>query len=215
MKRGDGWGQVMILYGRDLSPFARRLAIFCALQGHEIERRALLVQGEDFETLKRMNPVGRIPVLELDDGTVLCDTYAIADWLDETSPAGTRMLPASGAARRDALQRLAVANGAAEKTVALVYDRNRRPERFHWKEWQERLAAQIQGGLKSMDSAVPETGWSGRDGPDAGDIAAAIAYQMVEITNAWVLEPGYARLAAFTDRAMAEIPAFAETKPSM
>ncbi|MEM6621287.1 MAG: glutathione S-transferase family protein [Pseudomonadota bacterium] len=205
----------MILFGRDLSPFARRLTIFCALQGHEIERRALLVVGEDFETLKSMNPVGRIPVLELDDGTQLSDTYAIGDWLDETSPNGRRMLPASGVERRAAFQRLALANGTAEKTVALVYERNRRPEEYHYMEWQQRLVSQIQGGLAALDAAVPASGWSGPDGADAGDVAAAIAYQMVEITNPWVLEPGYPQLAAFAERVSAEIPAFAETKPSL
>ncbi len=205
----------MILYGRDLSPFARRLAITCALQGRHVERQALMVVGEDFDKLKGMNPVGRIPVLELDDGTVLSDTYAIADWLDETSPNGRRMLPESGIERRDALQRLAIGNGTAEKTVSLVYERNRRPEQFHYMEWQQRVVGQIQGGLAAMDATVPESGFSTEDGPDAGDIAAAIAYQMVEITNPWVLEPGYPQLAAFTARSMAEIPAFAETKPSM
>lgn len=205
----------MILYGRDLSPFARRLAITCALQDRKVERKALLVVGEDFETLKKMNPVGRIPVLELDDGTQLSDTFAIGDWLDETSPNGKRMLPESGVARREALQRLAIANGTAEKTVALVYERNRRPEEFHYMEWQQRLVGQIQSGLAAMDASVPETGWSGPDGPDMGDVAAAIAFQMVQITNPWVLEPGYPRLAAFAERAMAEIPGFSDTKPSL
>ena len=204
----------MILYGRDLSPFARRIAIWCALQGRDLERQAILVTGDDFERLKGMNPVGRVPVLELDDAARLVETYAMGDWLDETSPNGWRGLPASGTARRDAYQRLAIASGTAEKGVALVYERNRRPEEYHWKEWQQRLVGQIQGGLAALDAAVPEQGWSGGDTPDAGDIAAVIAYQFVEVTNPWVLEPGYPRLKALVDRAM-ELPAFAETKPSM
>ena len=59
----------MILYGRNLSPFARRIAIWCALQGREIERRDILVTGDDFKRLATMNPVARVPVLELDDGS--------------------------------------------------------------------------------------------------------------------------------------------------
>lgn len=205
----------MILYGRDLSPFARRLAIFCALQDHPVERREILVQGEDFERLKTMNPVGRVPVLELEDGTQLIESYAIGDWLDETSPNGVRMLPAGGFGRRTAFQRLALASGTAEKAVALVYDKNRRPEEFHWHDWQRRLVGQIQGGLTGLDSAVPQEGWSGPSGPDAGDIAAVIAYQFVEATNPWVLEPGFQNLASFAGRAMTEVPAVAATKPSV
>ena len=198
----------MILYGRDLSPFARRAAIWCAMQGREIQREKLLVQGPDFERVKEMNPVARVPILATDDGVQLIEAHAICDWLDETSPNGWRGIPASGEARRDAWQRIAIATGTAEKAVNLVYERNRRPEEFHWKEWQQRLVGQIQGGLAAMDAAA------GDGEPDGPEFAAAIAYQFVEVTNPWVLEPGYARLAALTERAM-QIPAFAETKPSM
>jgi len=204
----------MILYGRLLSPFVRRVAVAARLQGHVIERRDLLVTGDDFARVRELNPIGRVPVLVLDDGTPLMETYAIMDWLDETSPNGVRMLPSSGVERRAAFQRLAHGQGTVEKAVALVYERNRRPDQFHWPEWQQRLVAQIQGGLQAMDGWVPEAGWSGPDGPDGGDIAAAIAYQFIETTNPWVLEPTYGRLKAFTARAMAEMPGFADSKPS-
>lgn len=204
----------MILYGRMLSPFARRLAVAAGLQEHRIERRDLMVTGDDFAKVRAMNPVGRIPVLELEDGTRLIDGFAIQDWLDETSPNGVRMLPAAGVARRDALQRLAVGAGTAEKAVALVYERNRRPDEFHWAEWQQRLVAQIQGGLNALDHAMPAEGWSGETTADAGDLAAAIAFQFIQMTNPWVLEPGYKSLAAFTDRMMTDLPGFADTKPS-
>ena len=111
----------MILYGRDLSPFARRVAIWCGMQERAVQREAILVQGEDFERLKGMNPVGRVPVLALDDGTHLAEAHAICDWLDETSPNGWRGLPAAGDARRDAWQRMAVAcraDGGSEHFIA-------------------------------------------------------------------------------------------------
>lgn len=204
----------MILYGRDLSPFARRLALFCAMQERAVDRQPILVQGEDFERLKTMNPVGRVPVLALDDGSMMTESYAIGDWLDETSPNGWRGLPASGDGRRTAYQRLAVASGTAEKAVALVYEKNRRPEEVQWPDWQDRLTGQIRGGLHGIEAHLPD-GWSGGDTPDAGDLAAVVAYQFCEATNPWLLEPGFAKLAAFTEKAMAEIPAVAATKPSL
>src|SRR5690606_10854886 len=182
--------------------FVRRIAVWCALQGRDVERRPITVAGEDFATVKSLNPVARVPVLELDDGTRLIDSFAMGDWLDETTPNGVRLVPASGLARRDALQRLAVAAGTAEKAVALVYERNRRPEQFHWKEWQQRVVGQVQGGLAALDAAAPAEGWSGDGGPDAGDVAGVIAWQFVEASNPWVLEPRYPRLAALVGRAM-------------
>lgn len=203
----------MILYGRNLSPFARRVAIWCALQGREVERREITVAGADFEELKAHNPVARVPILILDDGTHLIETFAICDWLDETAPEGRRLVPGSGPARMECLHRLAVANSTAEKAVAMVYERNRRPEQFHWRDWQARVAGQVQGGLAELDRTVPEQGWSGANGPDGGDIAAAIVYQFVEVTNPWLLEPGYPRLKALVGRAMKLAP-FAATVPA-
>ena len=206
--------QLMILYGRNLSPFTRRVAIWCALQGRRIERREISVVGADFDEIKAHNPVVRVPVLILDDGTHLIETFAICDYLDETAPNGTRLVPESGAARMECLRRVAMANSTSEKSVAMVYERNRRPEEFHWREWQARVAGQVQGGLAELDQVVPAEGWSGESGPDGGDIAAILAYQFVEVTNPWLLEPGYPRLAALAERGM-EIEAIAATRPVM
>jgi glutathione S-transferase len=156
--------------------------------------------------------VARVPILVLDDGTRLIESFAICDYLDETAPNGTRLVPERGAARMGCLQRLAVGQSTAEKAVAMVYERNRRPEELHWRDWQARVAGQVQGGLGELDRAAPGEGWSGESGPDGGDIAAIIAYQFVETTNPWLLEPGYPRLAALVERGM-EIEAIAATKP--
>ena len=204
----------MILYGRNLSPYVRRVAIWCALQGRKLDRREITVAGADFDEIKAHNPVGRVPVLVLDDGTNLIESFAICDYLDETAPNGARLIPESGPGRMDCLQRLALATSTSEKAVAMVYERNRRPEEFHWREWQQRVAGQVQGGLAALDAAVPEAGWSGGEGPDGGDIAAICAYQFVEATNPWLLEPGYPRLRALVERGMA-LDVVAATKPAM
>jgi glutathione S-transferase len=195
-----------------LSPFVRRVAAQAALQGHVVERRDIMVQGPDFERLRTMNPVGRVPVLVLDDGTPLVESWAICDWLDETAPSARRLLPASGEARRETAQRLAIASGVAEKAVALVYERNRRPEEFHWMDWQQRLVAQIQGGLAVLEASVPASGWFGGEDMDISDVATVAARDFVEITNPWVLAGGYPNLAAFAQRAN-QMPVIGATRP--
>ncbi|HKK34889.1 MAG TPA: glutathione S-transferase family protein [Paracoccaceae bacterium] len=202
----------LILYGRSLSPFARRIAIWCALQDREVERRKILVTGEDFETLKGLNPVGRVPVLETEDGAHLIETAAIIDWLEDTAPEGKRVLPATGAARRDAMQEMAFGNSVVEKGVALVYEKNRRPEEFQWPEWRARLEGQIAGGLAAIEAHAPADGWLGGEGPGAGDVAFVIAHDFLAATNPYLLEAGYPKLKALAARADA-LPAFAESRP--
>lgn len=204
----------MILYGRDLSPFARRVAIWCALQGRELERRKLTVGGPDFEALKEINPVGRVPILIPEDGEPLIETAAIIDWLEDTAPEGKRLVPAAGAPRRAVMQAMAYGNSTVEKGVALVYEKNRRPEQYQWSDWRERLEGQISGGLSWLDARAPEQGWLGGEAPNGADVCFVIAHDFLRATNPYLLEGLYPRLSAFAERADAH-PAFSETRPEV
>ena len=76
--------------------------------------------------MRAYNPVGRVPALVLEDGEVLVDSAAILDHLDEVAGPERALMPASGKARRDALQRIVLATGINDKAVAIVYEgRNR------------------------------------------------------------------------------------------
>lgn len=205
----------MILYGRDMSPFARRVAIWCSLQGRQIERRQLLVAGPEWEQVKAVNPLGRVPALVLDDGEVLVETTAIIDYLEESAPEDRRLIPASGAARRTVLQDIAYANSTGEKIVALVYDKVRRPEEFHYPAWIERLESQIVAGLRAMEGRVPVSGWmSGTDAPGGGDIATVVSAEMARLVFPGI-DPGPL---PHLDRLIADaeaIPCFVETRPTV
>ena len=202
----------MILYGRNLSPFTRRVAIWCALQGREVERRQVMVTGPEWETLKGVTPVGRVPALVLDDGTVLVESSAIIDWLEDSAPEGKRLLPETGLARRDMLQLIGRGTSISEKGVNLVYERTWRPEEFHWKDYHARIESQITAGLAELEAMAPATGWFGGDAPDAADISIVIALQFMQTAHPQLLGDAYPRLLTLSDAADA-IPAFAETRP--
>lgn len=202
----------MILYGRDLSPFTRRVAIWCELMGHPLERRQIMVSGPDYETLKGVNPLGRVPALVLDDGSVLLDSGAMVDWLEDTAPDGNRLIPATGDARRAMLQNIARAQLTAEKGVSLVYERVRRPEEFHWGDWIARVEGQITAGLTEMEAHAPESGWhSGAETPQGDDINVVIAYEFVASQHPQLTNGGYPKLARLSE-ASGQIPAFAKTR---
>ena len=42
-----------------------------------------------------LNPVGRVPTLELDDGTILTESKLILDYIDALNP-GPKLLPRDG-----------------------------------------------------------------------------------------------------------------------
>ena len=203
----------MILYGRMLSPFVRRVATWCRLQGRAYESRPLMVNGPDFEDLKKVNPLGRVPALVDETGYLMVETHAIVDWLEDTAPEALRLIPATGDARRDVLQRMSYAHNTVEKGVALVYDKNRRPAELHWNDWISRLEGQISAGLGEVEARCPAEGWIGGDRPNGADVTFVIAHDFIMATNPYLVEGKFPRLAALAAMA-ADVEAFKATAPA-
>ena len=188
----------MILYGRYLSPYVRRVALWLHLQGRSFEHRSIQVSGADFERLRLYNPLGRVPALALDDGEILIETGSIIDWLEDSAP-DRRLLPVAGPERRRAMRIIGFANGLAEKAVALVYDRQRRPVQYHWPDWQERLEVQITAALDWLDAHMPDEGFIGGDEPMGVDAAVIASFDF-----GWHMHPQlirHPRLEALSGRA--------------
>ena len=78
----------MILH--DLTPgmHPRRVRIFLAEKGVRIDRREVDAASHENATpafLER-NPLGKLPVLELDDGSTICESLAICRYLEALHP---------------------------------------------------------------------------------------------------------------------------------
>lgn len=78
----------MKLYTTSQSPNGRRLNIFIAEKGMEIEKQEVdLAGGENLsDDFRAKNPFGRVPVLELDDGTCIAESVAISRYLESLTP---------------------------------------------------------------------------------------------------------------------------------
>jgi len=68
------------------APNARRVRIFLAEKGIEIEREHRDLGTLRSEEFTRLNPYQRVPILVLDDGTVIAETVAICRYLEELQP---------------------------------------------------------------------------------------------------------------------------------
>ena len=98
-----GKGETMKLYGYWRSTSAYRVRIALALKGITAEQAFVhLVRGEQkAEGYRELNPQGRVPTLVLDDGTVLTQSPAIVEYLEEVFPTPP-LLPADPVARAKA-----------------------------------------------------------------------------------------------------------------
>jgi len=80
--------RAMRLYEAKMAPYPRRVKIYLAEKGVELERVEVDLHGRENRSAAFLNknPSGKIPVLELDDGAFLPESAAIMEYLEEIYP---------------------------------------------------------------------------------------------------------------------------------
>lgn len=183
----------MILVGQYDSPYVRRVAISLLALGVPFERDTRSVFG-DFDSMRKTNPLGRIPSLILDDGETLIDSAAILDHIDETVGPARALCPTLGAERRDALQRIALACGVIDKIGGgRNYELMIRPSQYRWPVWLDRVTTQGMGALAALNT-LP---WSSEKTLDQAQITTGCAVDYVAVTAPDLMPKG--RYAALDD----------------
>jgi glutathione S-transferase len=199
----------MVLVGQYDSPYVRRVAISLRVLGFEYAHDTRSVFA-DFDAMRAVNPLGRIPALILDDGEVLIDSAAILDWLDQSVGPERALVPVAGAERRRALRIIALATGAIDKVGAAAYERLLRPAALRWPEWIMRCRTQGVGAIAAL-AAEP---WPQRARLEQAEITTACTIRYVRIADPELLPPGrFPTLDALSTRCEA-LPAFQATWPA-
>jgi glutathione S-transferase len=160
------------IYYAAASPFARK----CLVAAHELglHERIELVPAAAHPVNRDMavvahNPLGKIPTLITDDGTVLYDSRVICEYLD--AQGDTRLVPREGPARWHVLVDQSLADGVMDAAVLARYEAVVRPEPLRWNDWTTGQLAKVGSGLDALEARA--TGFGGR--VDLGTIAFACA----------------------------------------
>lgn len=204
----------MILIGRYLSPYTRRVGVSLHLLGLPFERRPLNA-WQNLDEVRKVNPTGRVPALVLDDGEVVFESSAILDHLDQTVGPDRALLAPGGADRRAQLRAVSVGLGVMDKAAATRYERVMRPAEKVHQPWIDHNVGQIHSGLRWLEAQAQAQG-SGRDRPsDQAAITAVVAYDFLAVALPGDVDlSAYAALAALSAEA-ATRPAFQQTRPEI
>jgi glutathione S-transferase len=201
----------MILRFSPSSPFVRKVRIGAALLGLDDEitlERADTTDPND--SLRKINPLGKIPVLILDDGSAVYDSRVILDYLDERAGGG-KIVPRQGPQRLAALRLQALCDGILDASILTVYESRFRKPEMHEAKWLELQAGKVSRALAVLEAAPPalDAGL-----PNVGQItlACALGYRDFRFGEGW--RSGHPRLVAWLDSFAARVPAFAATKPA-
>ena len=185
------------LYDNHLSGNGYKPRLLLACLGMTYERIELdILKGETrtSEFLAK-NPNGRIPVLELDDGTCISESNAIIFFLSD----GSSFLPSERLARAQTLQWMFFEQYSHEPCIAVSR---------HWIQHSEmtaeqsaQLPAKQEGGraaLAVMENHLDKSAWFGGDAPSIADIAL-YAYTHVADEGGFNLA-SYPAVGAWLDR---------------
>jgi glutathione S-transferase len=136
---------MMKLHWSPRSPYVRKVMIAAhelGLQGQLVCVRTVVGGTTAHQELMRINPLGKIPTLELEDGQVLYDSFVIIAYLDKLHD-GPSLIP-GGPAQIAALRRHALGNGMLDVALAAVGERLRPRDRQsepHLELWRLKLRA--------------------------------------------------------------------------
>src|SRR5690606_11684390 len=104
-------------------------------------------------TVGEINPLGRIPALETDDGEALYDSPVICEFLDARY-GGHRLLPIDGDDRWRVLRLQALADGLLDAAFLGALELRRRPEALRWQEFIDRQRTVIGRALDRLEHEV-------------------------------------------------------------
>ncbi len=199
---------MMILRSSPPSPFGRKVNIAAAILGLAGDITIEKADTTDAtDSVRIQNPVGKIPVLILEDGSTLFDSRVILEYLDHRAGGG-KIIPRESKPRFAALRLQAVCDGALDASILQVYEGRWRPPEHHVQKWVDYQAEKIARALAAVEADVPPLDPI----PSVGQITLAcmLGYRDLRFHGAWRAD--HPKLVAWLDRFAAQVPAFAATK---
>jgi glutathione S-transferase len=201
----------MKLIGTPTSPYTRKARVVLAEK--RIEYDFVVDAPYDPDTrVPAYNPLGKVPVLVLDDETTIFDSRVIAEYLDNASPV-TKLIPEDTRQRIQARRWEALADGCTDAAVAIVWER-RRPAQYQYGEWIERQHAKVERALKMMSDDLGHRAWCCGGFFNLADVAVGCCLGFIDLRLAEVeWRKTYPNLAKLADK-LAQRPSFRDTVPA-
>lgn len=200
----------MKLLGSIPSPFTRKVRIVLAEKRVECTFEQVDVMSAA-SPVPAHNPLGKVPVLVLDDGSTIYDSRVIAEFLDTVSPIG-RLIPDESRDRIAVRRWEALADGVVDAGILVRYEQAREAN-LQSAAWKERQMGKLERGLAEMASELGDKPWCHGNGFTLADIAFGCTLGWLGFRFTAIDWRGqYPNLARHFDK-LSERPAFADTVP--
>lgn len=197
----------MKLYTNPASPFARKCRVIAYELSLKLEE--IVVMARDDEELRRINPLKKIPILILDDGSALFDSPVICEYLNNVG--GGKFFPGMSIwrgvnGRWKALGLQALCDGIMDAAVGCRYEFLVAEDRRNADHIVRHMAS-IAAGLDALERVTFS------DVPTIGEVSAGCALGYLDFRYAdlkW--RDTHPRLAAWFEK-FAQYPSMQATQP--
>ncbi|HSQ04245.1 MAG TPA: glutathione S-transferase [Burkholderiales bacterium] len=201
---------MMKLIGTPTSPYTRKARVVLAEKRMDYE----FVIDVPYDAATRVpvfNPLGKVPVLVLDDETTIFDSRVIVEYVDNASPVA-KLIPEDIRHRIQVRRWDALADGCTDAAVAIVMEK-RRPEEAQSDPWIDRQHAKVDRALQAMSEELGSRSWCSGEFFNLSDVAMGCCLGFLDLRLPDVqwrkIHPNLAR---FADK-VAQRASFRDTAP--
>lgn len=191
-----------------LSPFGRKVVVAatCLGLGDQLELTPADFRDAN-DPLRVENPLGKMPVLTLDDGSTLYDSPVIVEYLN--SLGDHQLIPPTGASRWEALRFQALADGLMDAGVAIQMEKNLRPVEKQHPDWLDFQRGKLERGFAALASNPPSV-----EPITIGAISVACLLEWIDFRQQMDWRAAQPNLSEWLERFNGAVPFFAQTRPA-
>ena len=200
----------MKLIGTHASPYVRKTRIVMAEKKIEYEYVVESPWNADSK-VSEYNPLGKIPVLVMEDGGAVFDSRVIVEYIDTVNPVN-KLIPASGRARVEVRCWEALADGICDAAIAARLESNR-PKNLQSPDAIRRNLGKVESGLAAAARGLGDKAWCSGNAFSLADVATGVALDYLAFRFGQIdWRKDYPNLAKLADK-LAMRPSFIDTAP--
>lgn len=192
------------------SPYARKVRIVALEKRIDIALEEVVLGVPD-SPIFQYNPLGKVPVLILNDDVGLYDSRVIIEYLDARTPV-SKLMPSEARLRIDVIRWGALADGVCDATVSIMLEQ-RKPAKQQSEAFIEKQLTKVQNGLAVLNKDISKKKWCVNETFSLADIALGcmLGYVGLRLTHLnW--QEKYPSLAKHYT-ILSKRPSFKETLP--
>ena len=200
----------MKLIGAYSSPYVRKTRIVMAEKKIDYE---FMVESpwDAASRVPEYNPLGKVPVLVMEDGGAVFDSRVIVEYIDTVNPVN-KLIPASGRARVEVRCWEALADGICDAAIAVRLEAGR-PKNQQSADWIKRHLAKVDQGLAAAARGLGDKPWCSGNAFSLADIATGVALGYLDFRFPQIdWRKQFPNLAKLADK-LAARSSFSETLP--